>query len=400
MQTKPLSPLSPEVTETNLQGLLALYNSKYQTSSDETVIKLLTELNNRAALDQIPLTVQSEAVINLLLTQVNAKKSANEIYVNITKQLIKETSINQAKTAAAGTTFDSKSLHERQDNLSCWLQDHDLTRFMPRSSGDIEVLTSQYSNNLVQDGINQALNNSKIKHIIIPVVANNHYRALYITKPDVLGGEYKLEIFDSKGTISAKKIESQVLAKLKECDIENITTQCTQPKILQEKEDGYSCGDYICANSHKKVKEFGALQADYNQQLISKLETEGNTRNALRKSLIALSQANSHENKKDIINATTERVIESPTSQIDNNTDNVPGFTESENRILNVTAAIQKERNDCTKSYRKNLIALIRQYKIGFLATGGLAEELKKDEALAIKLQIEEFETAGLTHSP
>ncbi|WP_454783380.1 hypothetical protein [Legionella sp. WA2022007384] len=292
-------PLSDEMRIDSFEALKKRYKKLTPLQ-----IKLLDAVNTEAAnygdnRVGVRLKAQSEEVLKLLDSQLRKPFDeslltdvAKSIYFILQEQMDRETEENRRKHRAQGH-FDQKFIHQR--NIRDELQDHDMTLLMPKSHGDIDVqvILNRFDSgsiNASQEGLALALKDEKIKHIVIPI-GPGHWRGIYLTKPADASGKYKLELFDPYGPSGAKAIKEITLEMLKKCGINEaqITIELTGPLIPQQ--DGYACGDFTYAYSHKKMKEWGALKTGYNQQIITVLDTQGNNDGALR-------QASREESKK------------------------------------------------------------------------------------------------------
>ncbi|KTD02915.1 hypothetical protein [Fluoribacter gormanii] len=278
-------PLSQEMQVDSLEDL----KNRYKKLSPQQ-IKLLDAVNTLAANNNVRLKAQSDAVLKLLGSQLkqsfdesSISSVASSIYSMIGEQMDRETDENRRKHRAQGH-FDQKYIHQR--SIHDELQDHDMTLLMPKSHGDIEVLAPANrfdpgAINASQEGITLALNNKKIKHILISI-GPGHWRGIYLTKPNEFSDKYELELFDPYGPSGADAIRNITLDILKKCGINEyqITIKLTGPTHPQQ--DGYACGDFTYAYSHKKMKDWGAFKTAYNQQIITVLEDKGNEGDALR----------------------------------------------------------------------------------------------------------------------
>ena len=208
--------LSNKIKTRSLNYLEATYFNKRLTSQ-QTI--LLSELNQLASDNNVVLSQQSQAVIDLVLTQLQNSTNAITIYALVNEQMDKDTYENQCRHRAQGS-FDNKPIHERA--LRDQLQDHDMTLLMPKSHNHIEVLAPlnrfDQSTSLVQQAIASALTNDEVKHVIIPV-GPGHWRGIYLTKPSHDNPKYKLELFDPYGAHGAEAIKALSQHLLTSCGI-------------------------------------------------------------------------------------------------------------------------------------------------------------------------------------
>lgn len=288
--------LSQEIEEESLITLTDHYKKKLNPKK----AKLLKVINALTASRDVRLSAQSNDVIKLVGEQLekpfnesSVLNAADSIYSMIIEQMDRETEENRRRYAA-NSGYAQKHIHLR--SLRDQLQDHDMTLLMPQSHGNIEVLAivnrfDQGSIEAVQEGLALALKNKHFNHIFIPI-GPGHWRGFYLTKP-VDGGKYQLELFDPYGPSGAAAIKGISLNLLKKCRIneDQITIKLTGPLIPQQ--DGYACGDFTCAYSHKKMKELGARKTAYNQEIITVLDSDGNHNDSLRHAIREVSKASS-----------------------------------------------------------------------------------------------------------
>lgn len=251
--------------------------------------QLLTAINDFSAANDMPLGHQSDAVINFISEQLETpfeestlQQVAVSIYSRITDIFDRERVENQRKHRNQGS-YDRIFVHRR--SLHDQLQDHDMTLLMPQSYGNIEVLGivnrfDSSSIDAVQEGLVTALKDKKIKHIFIPI-GPGHWRGFYLTKPND-GENYQLELFDPFGPSGADALRDISLDLLKRCGIKENQITITTSGPIHPQRDGYACGDFTCAYSHRKMKALGAPGAVYNQDLITVLDSQGNKGDVLR----------------------------------------------------------------------------------------------------------------------
>ncbi len=381
--------LSMQIKNQSLEDLSSICANN--SSKKDKRLLLLEDLNALAASVDVSLNMQSPAVIKLIVEQVGKpftgvthQHAVESIYSLIIEQMDRETDQNKRAHSAQGH-FDQKNIHQR--NLRDELQDHDMTLLMPKSHGNIEVLASvnrfEQSTVAIQDGITAALSDEKINHVIFPV-GPGHWRGVYLTKPTDDQGKYQLELFDPYGPIGADAIKQFALELLKPYKIneKNITITTTGPTYPQK--DNYACGDFTCAHSHKKMKEFGAKNEDYNQDLMAAMEKQGNKDDSLRHAS-RLSTEFPPDIARKLVGTTVEREL-----------------TPQEKRIFTTTISAQQNPS---VAYKQEIDSLIRnRHSIFSQADAALKKEKEaqplSDEEYAAKLQAEELTNAGFNPRP
>ncbi|KGP63323.1 type IV secretion protein Dot [Legionella norrlandica] len=282
--------LSKEIQEASLKSLI----HDYKDQLNETDIKLLEFINNLAAADDIPLYTQDQSIINFLIKTIKESKSEQNsdlqntshlIYGLVIREMEVQSALNRQRHLQQGR-FDEEPLHLRNERDQ--LQDHDMTLLMPKSQGNIDVMAvinryDPHSANAIIEALANDIYNPEFQHIVIPV-GPGHWRGVYLTKPMIVTDEvkYDLELFDPYGPQGAATLDDYILDLLARCGIpkERINIRHTGPKLPRG--DAYSCGDFTCAHSHKKMKEFGAPKTSYNQILIDTLDNLGNENDVLR----------------------------------------------------------------------------------------------------------------------
>lgn len=282
--------LSKEIQNKSLRSLI----QKYARQLNEADKKLIELINNLAAADNIPLYAQNQNVIDLLIKTIKESKSEQNpdlegtsyfIYGLITKEIEAQSEINRQRHLMQGR-FDETALHLRTERDQ--MQDHDMTLLMPKSQDRIVVMAAlnrydPHSANAIIDTLASDVFNPEVHHIMIPV-GPGHWRGVYLSKPKggVHDTVYDLELFDPYGPEGAAVLDDYVLDLLNRCGVpkELVNIRHTGPKHSQG--DAYSCGDFTCAYSHKKMKEFGAPEGSYNPILIDTLDNLGNVDNVLR----------------------------------------------------------------------------------------------------------------------
>ncbi|EHL31589.1 hypothetical protein [Legionella drancourtii] len=380
-------PLSQKIQNQSLNTLMSNYSSKKLTHEG---IERLKAVNAMAAFNDVALSMQSPKVITIIGDQLektfpesSRPNVATLIYSMVIEQMDREADENKRKHQAQGH-FSLQYIHQR--TLRDQLQDHDMNLLMPKSQGNIEVLAPvnrfDRSTEVVQEGIATALKNKDINHIVIPI-GPGHWRGIYLTKPVDVNSKYQLELFDPYGPIGADTIKKTTLNLLQKCGInENqITIKTTGPTHPQQ--DGYACGDFTCAYSHKKIKEFGATV--YNQNLITALEHQGNKEDSLRHTSHKVSQT--LQAPRPIIQQKQEEITQSIESKL----------TSQEQKIFTTTISAQINPSI---AYKQEIASLIKnRHSIFTQANAAIKKEEAaqplSDEELAAKLQAEEFRNAG-----
>ncbi|HAZ7573334.1 DUF456 domain-containing protein [Legionella sp. PATHC032] len=282
--------LSKEIQNKSLRSLI----QKYARHLNETGRKLIELINNLAAADDIPLYVQNQNVIDLLIKTIKDSQSEHNpdlegtsyfIYGLITEKMEAQSEINRQRHLMQGR-FDETALHLRTERDQ--MQDHDMTLLMPKSQGHIVVMAvlnrhDPHSANAIIDTLASDVFNPEIHHIMIPL-GPGHWRGVYLSKSQgrISDKIYDLELFDPYGPAGAAVLDDYVLDLFNQCGVpkELVNIRHTGPKHPQG--DAYSCGDFTCAYSHKKMKEFGAPEGSYNPILIDTLDNLGNVDNVLR----------------------------------------------------------------------------------------------------------------------
>ena len=428
--------LTQEIQEKDLKQLMKAYSATLDHDEPEPLVlqqsQLLTHIFGLAAEEDISLVRQAPTIIRSVFKQVKAVPphtdlhvASQEIYGTVVKELNQQTDVNRKGHKAQGK-FDQVGLHRRRP--SDQMQDHDMTQVMPSSHGNIEVLAvlNQHdrSTDLVREAVLAAIQNPKIKHVVIPI-GPGHWRGMYLTKPAVGQTQYQLELFDPYGPKGASAIRSLTLGLLKKCGIkeEQVTIKFTGPTHPQK--DVYACGDFTCAHSHKKMKDFGAPEANYNKALITALEQRGNDRGSLRHATcIATAAFEQAKLRQSVVNRPTvektkisqpvqlapimsqelqaqlvER-IETPEEIIEKTLD------PQEKKVFEATSNVQKavvmDQSEGTRiNYKQELACLIKSRNSIFDKADSAAKKEGKaehldDEELAAKLQAQEFISAGL----
>ncbi|KTD34741.1 substrate of the Dot/Icm secretion system [Legionella moravica] len=264
----------------------------YQSRLNETDKEILNHINNYAADNDIPLHLQGKAITDYLVNQIKLAKSehnedlpgtANLIYGLVLEHMDSLSKSNRSRHSNQGR-FDLSGLHTRSPRDQ--MQDHDMTLLMPKSTGNISVMAVlnrfDHSSALaIQDVLASELFNEVIQHVIIPI-GPGHWRGAYLTKPSKDGVIYDLELFDPYGRSGGSAIKDYTLNLLEQCGINRELIRINYSGPAHPQGDAYSCGDFTCAYSHKKMQELGAPKGSYNNNLIATLDNLGNQYDALR----------------------------------------------------------------------------------------------------------------------
>lgn len=408
--------LSNIIKQESLQYLIGLYSSIYEHTQPrvqkaQEARELLEAINELASQEDIFLARQSEATLKELIDNVylavenNLKDDvARNIYERVKQNLKADTSQNQARHKGQGR-FDTTALHLRAVNDQ--LQDHDMTRFMPKSHGNIEVLAvvNQYdpvSVRLVLEGIQTALRDATKKHILIPV-GPGHYRLMSIQKPGTGETQYSLSLFGPYGQGDGAQIEKKAKEWLGQCGISAANLAPTNYEGPTHRQpDGYACGDYTCAQSHKKMRELGADTSAYDQRFINVLEASGNQGGALRNLLRNISRdpaftmGDAHPmqaiHQSPSVAKKEPAIVQSEPKE--DLSKKKRGFTEEEKRVFKANFVSDKANKKSERHFKQELTKLIfdrhtifsRSEKLGNKPTQNMT-----DEELAMKLQAQEL---------
>lgn len=350
------------------------------------VAQRLASLNDYAAVNDMMLSGQSPEILSLLGEQLpNLTTKVESICTRMQDIWNREQKALQVRVAHNGR-YDHIDIHQRASHDQ--LQDHDMLKFMPKPHGNVEVLapvnTSEASTDAVCEGIQAALANPSMNHIVIPI-GPGHWRGIYLTKPDVADAPYQLELFDPMGPQGAIEIEELAARLLERCGVENVIITHTGPPVRQQ--DGYACGDFTCAYSHLKMQEFGAAPEGYNQHLITTLRESGNKADSLRKAVCSVSRGWGYQ--QAVLRATSEvNVDPAVTAEIVEYEEKLGErkeiYHDIISAIINVTAnhilMVLKLVVDCNSIFEQ-AEAII---------------EPKDDTEWALKLQAEELTKAGI----
>ena len=357
---------------------------------------LVAQINRIAAQLDIRLDGQSLKFNALLYKLVHAKKiessnlseAANEIFQKLNELLDKEGHIARQTHKAQGI-FDTTPLDQRA--LRDQMQDHDVTRLMPKSSAGFEVLapTNRFDSEstvLMCEGIQIALKDESIDHIVIPL-GPGHWRGVYLTKPTPPDDKYRLELFDPYGGKNARIILPYVTEVLEQCGIslDKLDIEPTGPVIPQE--DGYACGDFLCAYSHKKMKELGANDCD--QEFIRVLDEVGNEGDALRSFSRAKISGIAHYEESSHVERDAPEVPLSKEVQYEHIEKDLDA---KEKQVIDATIGNVVHPNI---NYKLELATIIKNRNELFKKVANFSEDDPSDEELAEKLQADELRNAG-----
>lgn len=277
--------------------------------------------------------------------------------------------------------YTSKPLHQRKSKS--WFEDHDISQFMPKSTANIDVLAPMSLYDLdfkkLDEFLRPSIENKEFEHIIFPL-GPGHWRAITLTKPTMNQSKFTLEIFDSYGQSSAKKVLPFLKDLLQRCDIawENIHIKLTTAPVIQR--DGYSCGDYTCAYSHQKMLNLGAPQQEVNMVLVHALQN-GNDQDALRKSFL-------EQSKNPMLQVTPAAVVPHISTTVEPEKSIPPAMTEKPTEVVAHT------------TYNKHVEELLSMKETLFKRAKIARRKQKQntplsDEELATILQVEEIKKAG-----
>lgn len=371
--------LSHSIEQQSYTAITSAFTRKHPLTTKAKL--LLEKVHHRLSTKDIAASMQSAQFIQTLVSLVHhqqSQKDLNKTAQTIIQQLYRihaeESRLLHVSHIRAGH-FDETALHERA--LKDEMQDHDMIRFMPKSHGTIEILAPIHQTDVasiaaVQEGVRAALTDHSKQHLCF-AMGPGHWRGVYISKPQRADGPYQVEIFDPYGPEGATRIESQVKHILASVGLtaDKCIIQRSGPPISQK--DGYACGDFTCAYSHKKMREFGAPQEHYNKALITVIEHSGNQDNLLRETTRALSAGR----------PVPTRALERP-------------LTKQE---LDV---VEKTTEKSPTTVYKNLIQDLIRTRDSIFTTANSANQKESqgrdlsDEELAAKLQAQEFENVGL----
>lgn len=381
---------------------LAILQSQY-TDLSENQQKTLADINEIFASRDYPLNTQSNNFLDKLHRSLTNKERHSEhdvakICASLHEQLDKETDDNR-KTHARQGTFSAKLLHQR--HLRTQMQDDDLHRVMPKSTATIEIFApvNRFDNSWqsTQTGMKQALADENVKHLVIPV-GPGHWRGIFLTKPDNSEDKLKLEIFDPYGAANAKALTGFAKQLITGCDVaqQNLSISHYGPEHQQK--DGYACGDFTCAESHRKLKSWG-VQEGLNQTLIDTLENHGNKDNMLRHA--------SRDTTQKLSRPDTAVAPDGPQNQKEQEQaltaelrDLEAKMNSSEKKIYQ--SAVNNDSTKATTVFKREIAWLIKNRDTLFNKADKAAHKEAQsaplsDEELAAKLQAEEIKKSGLS---
>ncbi len=368
-------PLNAANTMKSLEVLKARYSSLTTEG-----LRRLQELNSLSAQLSYDLSKQSSEIFDLIDAQLRVQSiSVDSIFSRMIEIWDKETHMNRQQHRREGH-FDYLDIHQREQRDQ--LQDHDMTKLMPKSSGNIDVLAPinrfDASTDAVCEGLKMALEREGIKHIVIPI-GPGHWRGVYLTKPDDKQGQYQLELFDPYGPAGADAIRVLALGLLTQCGVKNVGVMTTGPTHKQK--DGYACGDFTCAYSHLKMQQFGAAPLSYNQNLITTLEQDGNKGDVLREAIRTASDALGNQ---QAMRNTPLAVIAAKEAKL--------------GELKTIYQQIIATIINITPNYRLTVLSLIDQSSDIFQKAELINQKKEQltDEELALKLQAEELMKAGI----
>ncbi len=275
------------IAKKSLEKLLLRYPAKKPAT--EALQALLEDIALTAAFHGTPIDSQSETFLTMLFEQL--EEHQNNIGVHTSQyifskliEIIDEETTEAKREHALHGGYSAVKVHRRA--FSSWLEDHDVNALMPESTDNVAVIASvdrfaTRTHESAREAIQMALNNEDVTHVFMPI-GPGHWRGFYLSKPVNTQNKYSLELFDPYGPDGAKSIESfAVNVLLKPIIPANmLDILFTGPNRPQA--DGYACGDFTCAYSHKKMKEFDETAGVHNEDFITVLDSEGNASDALR----------------------------------------------------------------------------------------------------------------------
>ncbi|GGI88295.1 hypothetical protein [Legionella impletisoli] len=387
--------LSPRVINANLETLLQRGGELSPLAKE-----LIRKVNLKMAAEDCPLASQSEKVLGLFFKRITELQVAPDLDIatgvivdEINQALLKETKLIQRQHQQQGH-YSQLGIHRR--SLRDQMQDHDITRFMPQSEGNIDVLAPVNRMSPISpvvEGLKQALANPAIEHIFM-AIGPGHWRGFYLSKPKEIGKNFSLELFDPYGPIGARAIKPFADQMLTACGLQpsQVTVQFSGPLIPQT--DGYACGDFTCAYSHKKKNQLGNF-GHYNASLVQVLDEQGNKGNQLRKTFQSLSsQLEAQQPIADFFHPVSEALSE---KQQLKELESI--FSQQEKKVYKSTLKFFAKQSKSIP-YKLELATLLSQ-RDDILAKANAAlskEEVGQtltDEELAAKLQADEFQSAG-----
>lgn len=365
------------------------------TQSQKNWLRLV---NSRAAEAGFMLSEQHVEVIKTLYILL-AKAKDDKTAVNFVFAGIQAEREHQSKLGAVlygQGDFTNEPIHVRtmQDEL----QDHDITRLLPKSTGHIEILAAvncvdPRSTEAVNIGVQAALKNPNLQTICIPV-GPGHWRGLYLSKPQKPNGEYRVELFDPMGKNNAEEIKAFSMKLLVDAGIPENKIVFTLTGPLHPQRDLYACGDFVCAKTHQKMQELGAPPEAYRQNLIDVLITSGNNGGLLRTVIRQESErlsAGDKPTKLEFDNNDYERSAPPKRAQLSSERDKkTPTRQQTTQELQDKFLSFKKEIIEKRKLIFKLADAADSKFRSGKPIT-----MTEADADLAAKLQAEELKNAG-----
>lgn len=297
----------------------------------------------------------------------------------------------------ANGQFDSIPLHLKSGPVE--LTDKDVTKLMPSSAGNIEVLaaihlSSTKSSIPVLDQVINSFVNRDIGHIVLPV-GPGHWRGVHISKPTEDNPNYHVEVSDSMGVDSAQRINGLIKEIFSSQGIENYEVEYAAPKVPQK--DAYSCGDFMCSYAHKKVQALAPDAGNTSLKMIEAYDTaNGNADAGLRGQIKKIDSSLAAGEQIDAggtyvplpMDETTVTVRASVIAKL---SAPLEMASEYDKNLLETNAPDYGEKGqDALKTLINAREVLFAQRK-----SGAAVEDA--DHALALQLQCEEFENAKFT---
>lgn len=243
-------------------------------------------------------TFVQEIIDTAAVDNINMHNAAQRLYQKFVNEW---NQLNQADLARSRMRYanrqremnseDNKSFfHERTDSRYAWLNEKNISQFMPPSTNNFAVLAPVDADALGvhYDHIHQLLDNNPKMSIVIPV-GPGHWRAVQVT-----GGidqAFNVTIYDSFGVESAENIKEKVIQSLELTERDRINFD--SPRITQS--NGHSCGDYVVSYINKAAINHGVSDVDKN--LASEIHNASEYRKILVNKSVQQSQAAGLSNK-------------------------------------------------------------------------------------------------------
>ena len=357
-----------------------LYFSKSIGDLYPQKLPLINKVIELAATEDVTLSAQHEACRNAFLkyikdarinfhNQDEVERLASIVWHNI--KIIANKEDTRAKTIyATNSTFEDKrtKLHQLRTANDVWLNETHIESAMPKDTNSFITLSGVRSDSLREHiQIAQYLNNPNVKTIIMPV-GPIHWRLVHIEKDNEDGAcaNLTIRVFDSFGKASAKSIVPSVEAWIRtQIDLTktNYAIETYGPQKTQN--NGYECGDFVIAESHKIAKEH---HADFKQSFVYALERG----RSIRAVTIQESRSSNYnvglENPEDVSKwSKVRKQIRSSDSQY--------------------SQLLEKGRQAANKSPEKSVDYTAKDNKI---IKVDIATQIQLDEMLARELQEEE----------